>query len=154
MFATAVRIERDLGVPSVSLNALAGHRSCAPEDCGGRFFISPQGPVPVTGVFPAGDRFHLLETRFQVIRLSPYRADLPARRPDTWARLPVFWHAIFPCILSDSGKPSDPEIISSHLCPLRGRYSSAPHGAPRVFSIDVSACQRRLPRRETLLASR
>ena len=81
MFATAVRTERDLGVPSVSLNALAGHRSCAPEDCGGRFFIPPQGPVPVTGVFPAGDRFHLLETRFQVIRLSPYRADLPARRP-------------------------------------------------------------------------
>jgi hypothetical protein len=30
--------------------------------------------------------------------------------PDTWARPPVSWHAIFPCILSDSGKPSDPEI--------------------------------------------
>ena len=32
---TAVRIEHDLGVPSVSLNALTGHRSCAPEDCSG-----------------------------------------------------------------------------------------------------------------------
>lgn len=31
---TAALIERDLGVPSVSLNALAGHRSCAPEDYG------------------------------------------------------------------------------------------------------------------------
>src|SRR5260370_26170401 len=47
MFATAVRIERDLGVPSVSLNALTGHRSCAPEDCGRRTTIPPQGPAPV-----------------------------------------------------------------------------------------------------------
>jgi len=30
MFITAVRVERDLGVPSVSLNALTGHRSCGP----------------------------------------------------------------------------------------------------------------------------
>jgi hypothetical protein len=81
MFATAVRIEHDLGVPSVSLNALAGHRSCAPEDCSGLVAIPPQGPVPVSGVFPAGAAFRLLETGLQVIRLSPYRADLPARHP-------------------------------------------------------------------------
>ena len=81
MFATAVRIEHDLGVPSVSLNALTGHRSCAPEDCGGLVATPPQGPVPVSGVFPAGAALHLLETRLQVIRLSPYRADLPARHP-------------------------------------------------------------------------
>ena len=36
MFITAVRVERDLGVPSVSFNTLTGHRSCAPEDCGER----------------------------------------------------------------------------------------------------------------------
>src|SRR5260370_19829152 len=48
MFATAVRIERDLGVPFVSLNALTGHRSCAPEDCGRRITILPQGPAPVS----------------------------------------------------------------------------------------------------------
>jgi hypothetical protein len=36
MFATAVRIERDLGVPFVSLNARTGHRSCAPEDAAGK----------------------------------------------------------------------------------------------------------------------
>jgi len=81
MFATAVRIEHDLGVPSVSLNALTGHCSCAPEDCSGQVANPPQGPVPVSGVFPAGAALHLLETRLQVIRLSPYRADLPARHP-------------------------------------------------------------------------
>src|SRR5690348_12491678 len=46
--------QRDLGVPFVSLNALTGHRSIAPEDCGGFVMTPPQGPVPVSGVFPAG----------------------------------------------------------------------------------------------------
>ena len=78
---TAVRIEHDLGVPSVSLNALTGHRSCTPEDCSGLVANPPQGPVPVSGVFPAGAALHLLETRLQAITLSPYRADLPARHP-------------------------------------------------------------------------
>src|ERR1035437_9613568 len=54
MFATAVRIERDLGVPSVSLNALTGHRSCAPEDCGRQTTILPQGPAPGTGRLSGG----------------------------------------------------------------------------------------------------
>src|SRR2546426_12635468 len=81
MFTTAVLVEHDLGVPSVSFNALTGHRSCAPEDCSGLIAIPPQGPVPVSGVFPAGAAFRLLETRLQVIRLSPYRAGLPARHP-------------------------------------------------------------------------
>src|SRR5438128_5479574 len=81
MFTTAVRVEHDLGVPSVSFNALTGHRSCAPEDCSGLIAIPPQGPVPVSGVFPAAAAFRLLETRLQVIRLSPYRAALPARHP-------------------------------------------------------------------------
>src|ERR1035437_918700 len=60
MFITAVLIERDLGVPSVSFNTLTGHRSRAPEDCGERPIISPQGPAPVTGIFPAGGHLHLL----------------------------------------------------------------------------------------------
>src|SRR5207253_9949953 len=81
MFTTAVRVEHDLGVPSVSFNALTGHRSCAPEDCSGLIAIPPQGPVPVSGVFPAGAIFRLLETRLQVIRLSPFPADLPTRHP-------------------------------------------------------------------------
>jgi hypothetical protein len=39
---TAIR-QHDLGVPSVSLNALTGHRSCAPEDCSAPLAIAPQG---------------------------------------------------------------------------------------------------------------
>ena len=96
MFATAVRIERDLGVPSVSLNTLTGHRSCAPEDYGELIDISPQGPAPVTGVFPAGVKLHLLETRLQVIRLSPCRADLPARHPVCLGMTAGFLACYFP----------------------------------------------------------
>src|SRR5882757_1288312 len=61
--------------------------------------------------FPAGAMFHLLETRIQVIRLSPYRADLPARRSwylDTATGLLACY---FPSVtLSGRSKPSDPEI--------------------------------------------
>jgi hypothetical protein len=81
MFIIDVRIERDLGVPSVSLNALTGHRSRAPEDCDGQHAIPPQGPAPVTGVFPVGDFLHLLETGLQVMRPSPYHADLQTHHP-------------------------------------------------------------------------
>ena len=52
-----------------------------PRGCGGLVANPQQGPVPVSGVFPAGAVLHLLETRLQAIRLSPYRADLPARHP-------------------------------------------------------------------------
>jgi hypothetical protein len=93
---TAVRTERDLGVPSVSSNALAGHRSCAPEDYGTLIAHRAAGAGTGFMCFPAGEHLHLLETRIQVIRLSPYHADLPAHRPCTWARPPVFCHAVFP----------------------------------------------------------
>jgi hypothetical protein len=79
-FITDIRIERDLGIPSVSLNTLTGCRSCAPEDCRRYFPTLRQGPAPVSCVFPAGDRLHLLETGLQEVRPLPYRAGLPARR--------------------------------------------------------------------------
>src|SRR5215211_3549489 len=79
-FITDIRIERDLGIPSVSLNTLTGCRSCAPEDYRRYFPTLRQGPAPVSCVFPAGDRLHLLETGLQEIRPLPYRAGLPARR--------------------------------------------------------------------------
>ena len=110
MFTTAVRIEHDLGVPSVSLNALTGHRSCTPEDCSGLVANPPQGSVPVSGVFPAGAILHLLETRLQAIRLSPYRADLPARHPVRLGMNCRFPGMLFsPATLSRPGQPSDPE---------------------------------------------
>src|SRR6266571_1967571 len=53
----------------------------ASEDCSGHRAIPPQRLAPVSDAFPMGVRFHLLETGLQVIRLSPYRADLPAHHP-------------------------------------------------------------------------
>src|SRR5829696_10194859 len=139
MFTTVVRIEHDLGVPSVSLNALTGHRSCAPEDCSGLVANPRQGPVPVSGVFPAGAVLLILETRLQAIRLSPYRADLPARHP---VRLGVSCR--FPGMLFSPGYPFGAgsairsRDISSRPCPLRGRYNSAPHGAPTTTGNSVA----------------
>ena len=85
MFATAVRIEHDLGVPSVSLNTLTGHRSCAPEECSGQIANPPQGPVPVSGVFPAGATLHLLETRLQAITLCHIVRISRRATPYAWA---------------------------------------------------------------------
>jgi hypothetical protein len=110
MFTTAVRVERDLGVPSVSFNTLTGHRSCTPEDCSELVANSPQGPVPVSGVFPVGAIFHLLETRLQAVWLSPCRADPPARHPIRLGmdcRFPGM--LLSPTTLSGPGQPSDPE---------------------------------------------
>src|SRR6266496_5163977 len=110
MFTTAVRVERDLGVPSVSFNALTGHRSCAPEDYRRDLRTLRQGPVPVTCVFPAGSDSRLLETRLQAMRLSPYRADLPARRPVRIGNGRRFPGMLFsPFTFRITGKPSDPK---------------------------------------------
>src|SRR5262249_24374126 len=98
------------GVPSVSFNALTGHRSCAPEDYRGYLRNLRQGPVPVSCVFPAGSDSRLLETRLQAIRLSPYRADLPARRPvriGSSRRFPGM--LLSPVTFQITGQPSDPK---------------------------------------------
>src|SRR6266487_1354676 len=78
---TDVRTERDLGIPFASINALTRHRSCAPENYRRYFPTLQQGPAPVSCVFPAGDRLHLLETGLQAIQPLPYRAGPPAHRP-------------------------------------------------------------------------
>ena len=110
--------QRDLGVPFVSFNARTGHRSSAPEDCG-RFVVTlPQGPVPVSGVFPAGVLLHLLETGIQAIQLSPYHADPPARRSRTPGHDRRFPGMLFsPFTFRITGQPSDPE--TSPLVPAR-----------------------------------
>ena len=110
MFITAVRVERDLGVPSVSLNALTGHRSCAPEDCSERPSISRRGQRRLQASFRRAFTCAFWRLGF---RQSGFRHITRISRcatPDAWTWPPVSWHAIFPCILSDSGKPSDPEI--------------------------------------------
>ncbi len=52
--------------------------------------------MPVTGAFPAGVYLHLLETGIQAIQLSPYRADLPARRPIRLGTAAGFLACYFP----------------------------------------------------------
>src|SRR5436853_1997290 len=44
--------------------------------------------------------------------------------------LPVFWHAVVPDYPFRAELAIRSRDISSRLCPLRGRYTSAPHGAP------------------------
>jgi hypothetical protein len=44
--------------------------------------------------------------------------------------LPVSWHAIFPYCPFGLRSAIRSRDISSHPCPLSGRYNSAPHGAP------------------------
>ena len=110
--------QRDLGVPFVSFNTRTGHRSSAPEDCG-RFVVTlSQGPVPVSGVFPAGVILHLLETGIQAIQLSPYHADPPARRSLRLDTTAGFLACYFPRPpFRITGQPSDPE--TSPLVPAR-----------------------------------
>jgi hypothetical protein len=82
----------------------------APEDYGARPPITPQGRYRLQAPFRqaftcAFWRLGFRQSGFRhITRISRRTA------PDAWARPPVSWHAIFPCILSDSGKPSDPEI--------------------------------------------
>src|SRR5262249_51207024 len=108
------------GVPSVSFNALIGHRSCAPEDYRKDLRTLRQGPVPVSYVFPAGSDSRLLETRLQAIRLSPYRADLPARRPAHLGNGRRFPNMLLsPVTFQITGQPSDPKTPP----PVHARYA-------------------------------
>jgi hypothetical protein len=60
VFVSVVRIERDVGVPLISLIALTGQRS-TPRRCVG-FGITPsQSMAPVSGVFPADGPLRRLE---------------------------------------------------------------------------------------------
>jgi len=86
--------------------------------------------VPVSGVFPAGAIFHLLETGLHVIRLSPYRADLPAPHPIRLGVPAGFLACYFPIWSFDLRSAIRSRDNSSHLCPLNGLYNNAPHGAP------------------------
>src|SRR2546429_3890543 len=110
MFTTAVRVERDLGVPSVSFNTLTGHRSCTPEDCSELVANSPQGPVPVSGVFPVGSVLHLLETRLRQYGFH-HVARIPRHAtPYAWAWTAGFLACCCPRLpFQGPGQPSDPE---------------------------------------------
>src|SRR5260370_23858233 len=67
-----------------------------------------QDASPVTGVFPADDKLHLLEIGIQAIQLSPYHAGPAAPRPIRLGTAAAFLACYCPLHLSDPGKPSDP----------------------------------------------
>src|SRR5437762_14192991 len=73
-----------------------------------------------------GDFLPLLETGIQAIQLSPYHADLPARRPVRLGTAAGFLACYCPLHLSALGLAIRSRDISSHLCPLRGLYNTAP----------------------------
>jgi hypothetical protein len=53
--------------------------------------------APVSGVFPMGASFHLLEIRVQAIQLFSHITRVPQRAvPYAWARPLLSWHAIVP----------------------------------------------------------
>ena len=103
MFTTAVRIERDLGVPSVSLNTLTGHRSCAPRIAAGKSLTCRRGRYRFQASFRQAPycTFWRLGFRQSCFRHIARISRLPPHTPGH--ELPVYWHAIFPYILSDSG---------------------------------------------------
>ena len=124
--------ERDLGVPFASFNALTGHRSCAPEDYG------------MLLQFRRRDRRRLQASFRQVFTCTFWRLGFrqssfrhitrifPARRPVRLGTAAGFLACYCPLHLSDLGSAIRSRDISSHLCPLRGRYNTAPRGADRV----------------------
>ena len=76
----------------------------------------------------------------------------PPRTPGH--ELPVSWHAVFPGYPFGTGSAIRSRDISSRPCPLRGQYSSAPHGAPTTTSSSMSRSRSPRPRRATPLCGR
>ena len=114
-----------------------------------------QGPVPVSGVFPVGvtlapsGDWASGNPAFAISRGSP-GASLPPPGHDR--RFPGMLFS--PFHLSTQGSAIRSRDLSSHLCPLRGRYNAAPRGAATTRSdrIERYSCVRLVP--ECLLPSR
>ena len=132
-FVPVVRIERDVGVPLISLIALTGQRSTprrlrwphyqavaergAGIGClsGGRAFAS-------SGEWDSGN---------PAFAISHGSRDAPALTPGPIAALLACDCSVH---LSDPGKPSDPRTFPSSSSRLRRGYNRAPRGAFR-FSV-------------------
>src|ERR1019366_3033390 len=71
-------------------------------------FLPVAGPAPVSDVFPADVKFHLLEIGLQAIQPSPYHAGPPVRRPQRLGPATGFLACSCPLHLSAPGKPSEP----------------------------------------------
>ena len=111
MFTTAVRSKRDLGVPSVSLNAPTGHRSSPRRIAAGTRDQTAAGAGAGYGclsggcsITPSGD-WDSGNPTFALSRGSPSAPPL-ASGHGHWFSAMLFSLTV----LSDSGKASDPEI--------------------------------------------
>jgi hypothetical protein len=111
MFTTAVRSKRDLGVLSVSLNALTGHRSSPRRIAAGAQDQTAAGAGAGYGclsggcsITPSGD-WDSGNPTFALSRGSPSAPPL-ASGHGHWFSAMLFSLTV----LSDSGKASDPEI--------------------------------------------
>ena len=111
MFTTAVRAERDLGVLSVSLNVLTGHRSLPQRIAAGARDQTAAGAGAGYGclsggcsITPSGD-WDSGNPTFALSRGSPSAPPL-ASGHGHWFSAMLFSLTV----LSDSGKASDPEI--------------------------------------------
>src|SRR3954468_7898648 len=92
-----------------------------PRGCPRYMITLPQGPAPVSGVFPVGVELHLLEIRLQAIQLSPYHTGSPSTSPHTPGHDYWFPGMLFsPIHLSATGEPSDPEIHLQSLPASQG----------------------------------
>jgi hypothetical protein len=108
--------------------------------------------APVSGVFPAGASFHLLEIRVQAIQLlaiSRGSRNAPSHTPGHGRYFPGM-------LLSPSGFPSRSAIRPRNLPPsssrLRRGYNTAPRGADAADADDFTPKRRRINMRASSLA--
>jgi len=121
--------ERDVGVPFASFNALTGHRSCVPEDYGMLLQFRRRDRRRLQASFRRGTSYPFWRLGFRQSSFRHITRIFPARRPVRLGTAAGFLACYCPLHLSDLGSAIRSRDISSHLCPLRGRYSTAPRGA-------------------------
>jgi hypothetical protein len=124
--------ERDLGVPFASFNALTGHRSCAPEDYGMLLQFRRRDRRRLQASFRRGTSYPFWRLGFRQSSFRHITRIFPARRPVRLGTAAGFLACYCPLLPFGIRSAIRSRDISSHLCPLRGRYSTAPRGADRV----------------------
>ena len=118
-----------LGVPFASFNALTGHRSCVPEDYGMLLQFRRRDRRRLQASFRRGTSYPFWRLGFRQSSFRHITRIFPARRPVRLGTAAGFLACYCPLHLSDLGSAIRSRDISSHLCPLCGRYSTAPRGA-------------------------
>jgi len=144
--------ERDVGVPFASFNALTGHRSCVPEDYGMLLQFRRRDRRRLQASFRRGTSYPFWRLGFRQSSFRHITRIFPARRPVRLGTAAGFLACYCPLHLSDLGSAIRSRDISSHLCPLRGRYNTAPRGAAAAKCSNRNERSRPHPTRTDLLA--